>query len=463
MNLDRRKFLKRTAVLAAASSCAQSSIGAEAAAKAAPAKPGAAPPALPPPNRPSMVEADGSLRFDYGEEGLILNWGLQPWMVCTASGALIVQSHVPEKAVPTARMHFPAALRTVISRDNGRTWNPLPAPPGTNGINLEGGGIQLRDGTLLAFDTYITPGDKPNLGLGERYRSNDDWRTLEGPEEVTFELPNVDFFASKDDVGKKHDAQRLHRRILELPNGDLLTTVYGWLKGDTAPTTYMPSMHRTRVMLVRSSDRGRHWRFIATIAADNTAGTEGLNEPALVRVSQGPHAGRLICLMRTGRELREAISDDEGKTWTAPKPRVFAGLDVYRTELWVDMFRTIAGSTGKLLDENNPDELRGAAVDPDLIELRSGLLVAAFGLRIPQKACWPHGHHPWNGNYLAVSTDHGATWKNVVRMTSGVETTHYMAIEETPNSNEIFVAYDFGSWGRRSRFTYGRHVKISRG
>jgi hypothetical protein len=73
-------------------------------------------------------------------------------------------------------------------------------------------------------------------------------------------------------------------------------------------------------------------------------------------------------------------------------------------------------------------------VDPDLIELRSGLLVAAFGVRVPQKLCWQHPEHPWNGNYLAFSYDHGATWKNVVRMTSGVLTTHYMAIRRPLSS-----------------------------
>ena len=144
------------------------------------------------------------------------------------------------------------------------------------------------------------------------------------------------------------------------------------------------------------------------------------------------------------------------------RPRVFAGLDIYRTELWVDHFRNFKGSKGKLLDENNPDDLRGAVVDPDLIELRGGLLVAAFGVRIPQKACWQHPEHPWNGNYLAFSSDHGQTWSNVVRMTSGVLTTHYMAVEETPTDNKIFVAYDLGGWSKgMPRDIWGRFVTVT--
>ena len=245
------------------------------------------------------------------------------------------------------------------------------------------------------------------------------------------------------------------------PNGDLLATHYGCLKGDNTPSTYMPSMIKSRVMLVRSHDRGLHWQLVATIAVDPTLGTEGLGEPVLVRISAGPKPGRLLCLMRTGRELRESVSDDEGTTWSPSRPRVFAGLDVYRTELWVDHFRNFKGSKGKPLDENNPDELRGAVVDPDLIELRSGLLVAAFGVRIPQKACWAHPEHSWNGNYLAFSTDHGETWSNVVRLTSGVRTTHYMAIEETPTNDQVYVSYDLGGWGKgMRRDIIGRTLRV---
>jgi len=96
-----------------------------------------------------------------------------------------------------------------------------------------------------------------------------------------------------------------------------------------------------------------------------------------------------------------------------------------------------------------------------LIELRGGLLVAAFGIRIPQKACWAHPEHSWNGNYLAFSADHGETWSNVARLTSGKLTTHYMAIEETLTDNRIFVAYDLGGWSKgMNRDVWGRFVNI---
>lgn len=452
----------RNLLLAAALIAPLTLIAAETNKPAAISNPPSASPAKPRPNIPEMIEADGKVRLTFGDEQLVIPRGLQPSMLCAKSGALIVQAQIPEKPFPTKRMVYPYAMETRVSRDDGKTWMLIPLKPGENGLNAEGGIVQLRDGTILALDTYIVPGAKPDEGIGQLYTSTNDWQTLEGPKDVPFDLPNVNFYASKDDGGHPHDAQRLHRRILEMPNGDLITTFYGQLHGDNTPSTYMPSMMKARVMLVRSKDRGQHWNLVSTVAVDPTIGTEGFCEPTIARLSKGPNAGRLICLMRTGRELREAFSDDEGVTWSPHRPHVFAGLDIYRTELWVDRFRNFKGSKGKLLDENNPDELRGAVVDPDLIELRSGVLVAAFGVRIPQKACWKYPEHSWNGNYLAFSLDHGKTWNNVVRLTSGVLTTHYMAIEETPTDNKIYVTYDLGGWSKgMNRDVYGRFVEVA--
>ncbi|HEX5244713.1 MAG TPA: sialidase family protein, partial [Tepidisphaeraceae bacterium] len=368
-------------------------------------------------NVPNGIQSDGMLQLSFGEEHLILPRGLQPSLLCTRAGTLILQAQLPQKSFPSKRISYPYALATQLSRDGGKHWTTIPLTPGVNGLDMEGGIMQLRDGTIIALDTYITPGDRPGLGMGQLYVSKDEWKSVEGPIDVEFDLPNAKFTGSTDDGGRPHAAHRAHRRIIELPNGDLLTTLYGWLEGDATPSTYAPKMMKTRVMLVRSSDRGKHWHFVATVACDPLIGTEGFGEAVLCRLSSGPQPGRLLCLMRTGRNLYQSRSDDEGRTWSSPRELVIAGLDVNRTDLWIEHFRKFKDFHGKLLDEHNLDELRGAVVDPDLIELRSGLLVAAFGVRVPQKLCWQHPEFPWNGNYIAVSSDHGETWANVVRIT----------------------------------------------
>ncbi len=449
MHHGRRTFLKVSALAAAAPgfASAQSTEAKE---------------AIPFQNLPSMVEADGQLRFDFGKEHMVLPSGLQPSLLCTAKGTLVAQGQMPEKPVETPRMHYPSAMGTVISRDAGQTWTRIPLAPGSNGVNLEGGMVQLRNGTILALDTYIVPGSRPDQGTGQLYTSTDDWRTLSGPQDVVFELPGIDFFSSTDDGGRPYAAARLHRRILEMPNGDLLTTIYGIVKGDKTPAAYRPTMMRTRVLLARSTDRGQHWSLVSTVAVNPAVGTEGFGEAVLAHANGPQGKGRLLCFMRTGRDLYEATSEDEGKTWSTARPRIFAGLDIHRTELWVDMFRNVRGRTGRMLDENNPDELQGSVVDPDLIQMRDGTLAAAFGIRIPQQLCWPNFQHPWNGNYLAFSQDRGNTWSNVVRITSAVPTTHYMAIEETPNAGELFVTYDLGFWNHSTRYICGRTVRVTK-
>jgi len=410
-------------------------------------------------NEPQTVLANKRVKLTFGPEVMIVPDGLQPSMLCTRKGTLIVQSQNSKKPHPQKRIYYPFAMTTVVSRDGGNTWNEFPLQEGENGVDMEGGIIQLKDGTIMALETYVTPGDKPDTGIGLVYTSKDEYKTLQGPFEMTFDIPNADFYASSDDGGRPHVAMRLHRRVLELPNGDLLTTIYGFQKGDNAPSDYQPNMKKSRVMLFRSTNKGKHWNFVSTVAVDRNVGSEGFGEPVIVRVSKGPKAGRLICQMRTGYDLYSNHSDDGGKTWSPAKVLTYADLDVRKTELWKDRFKNVKRK-GMPIDLNSK-ELLGAVVDPDLIETRSGVLVAAFGVRIPAKLCWTDPTFPWNGNYLAFSLDHGDTWSHVTRLTTGVDTTHYMAVEETPKNNELFVVYDMGHWGKPTRYTCGRKVKFS--
>ena len=402
-----------------------------------------------------IFKADPQMRLQVGAERLIMEGGLQPSMLCTATGTLVVQAQITDPPLPTKRISYPSAIKTVVSRDGGNTWTEFPRPPGENGVNFEGGAIQLRHGRILALDTYVTPGPGDGAGLGQVYASDDDWRTLQGPTENSFKIPGVNFHGSTDDYGRSHAAARLHRRILELPDGDLLTTAYGWFQGDQSPVYYRPTLWKTRSFLLRSGDQGRNWQLVSTIAVDPKLTPEGFAEPVLARISQGPHAGRLRCYMRTGRDLYETWSDDEGVTWVPPRPVDFGVVDVHRTPEWAELFRGVTDKEGK------PIDLEGSMVDPDVIELRSGVLVCAVGARIPARVCWPRAQAPRNGDYLAFSLDHGETWSHVVQLASGVLTTHYMAIAETPTDNELFVTYDLGDWSSgKGRSIFGRPVKI---
>ena len=117
--------------------------------------------------------------------------------------------------MPSERIRFHWRIASYLSRDLGATWQATPQLAGRNELYMEGGAVELSDGTFLQLDTYITPG-KLGWGKGLMLISRDDMQTYEGPIEINVELPDVDF-DGKDDGGNPHVAIRFHRRVLELP------------------------------------------------------------------------------------------------------------------------------------------------------------------------------------------------------------------------------------------------------
>ncbi len=159
-------------------------------------------------HEPKLILSDGKLRLTFGEERVILPRGLQPSLLRTHSGALLLQAQLPQKPFPAKRIAYPYAMSTRVSRDGGLTWTTIPLKPGDNGLNMEGGAVQLRDGTIVALDTYVVPGEVPGMGVGQLYLSTDDWKTVRGPRDVLFDMPRAKFTGSSDDGGRPHAAQR---------------------------------------------------------------------------------------------------------------------------------------------------------------------------------------------------------------------------------------------------------------
>src|SRR5688572_10176834 len=84
-------------------------------------------------NTPEMILWDGSLAVSFGEERLVLPRGLQPSMLVTRSGSVILQAQVPEKPFPSKRMTYFSAMSTRVSRDGGLSWTDVPLKPNDNG------------------------------------------------------------------------------------------------------------------------------------------------------------------------------------------------------------------------------------------------------------------------------------------------------------------------------------------
>ena len=402
---------------------------------------------------------DVRLEVSLGAESTVVPGGNFPFMFRSRQGTLVVNGYVCR--FPTGARIRPAWNRpiagpgvplTVRSTDDGDTWQiwapekgirvtPATTPKlaevcdhlycsGCVGPASQGSMIELRDGTILIYDKEPEPlftegkfgiEGRPKGGrfVGRMWRSWDDWKTVTGPEETYLHVPG----AKPTQIGDHNSVVVgviFFRSVLELPSGDLLATMYGSFEADKSVAQYpggqAPDMKKFRSFLVRSEDQGRNWTYLSTIAVGDV-GQEGFAEPCMVRLTQGSNPGRLICLLRTGRNnpLYQVVSDDDGKTWSEP---------------------------GKL-------ELVGVA--PSLIEMDDGVLAVSFGHKPSVKD---------DGNFLAFSLDQGETWGHVTRVSSGV-TGAYTTVREI-RPGELYVVYDEREeyYGSPCKRILGRKVNV---
>jgi hypothetical protein len=123
-----------------------------------------------------------------------------------------------------------------------------------------------------------------------------------------------------------------------MDNGDLLATMYGYFRGDIKG--------QGRSILIRSTDKGKNWHYVSTIAYLGQAGRGyGCVEPMMIRTG----TNRFLAMIRTWKKgydhepIYQVLSTDGGTTWS------------------------------------KPTEAANHGVDPDLVMTDDGILVCSFG------------------------------------------------------------------------------------
>jgi hypothetical protein len=367
------------------------------------------------------------LQIELGPEQLVAESVRWPYLFQSRDGVTVLFGHVRWPPGGKYPIHY-----TSRSFDGRKTWQEWKhGPEHGRGPITEGSSVQLRDGRILVFDVHAEHTGNKRFETNF-WTSRDGFKTLEGPEKYSFSLPEAEV-NSFDDRGEPISRMYVRRSVLEAPNGDLLATAYGHFEADKFASEYNSKMHKSRSFLLRSTDQGKTWKYVSTIASGPVE-QEGFGEPVMVQLKQGPHTGRLICQMRTGREspIYQCESDDEGKIWTRPYPLHWTYSRFGRT-------RPIVGT------------------DPDLIEMQDGTLAMSFGHKPDYQD---------HGNYVAFSRDHGRSWENVTEISSTV-TVAYTGIREV-SPGELFVVYTTSDAYTSDRFanakvqTMGRSVKVHR-
>ncbi|NUQ63866.1 MAG: exo-alpha-sialidase [Pirellulales bacterium] len=292
------------------------------------------------------------------------------------------------------------------SADAGKTWQP--------GQAFHTGAYQFPDGEIVELGFHSKADQREGYFTIPLTRSTDDGRTTRSDTAV---LHIPDASGGTGDDGKPYEGPLADHAIVGLRDGSLLAAMYGQFKTDRVPVPTMPAewqCFKYRTFVVRSTDRGKTWQYLSTVAYDPAIGLESFCEADLLVLPRGD----VLCFMRTGGSggtytpLYLSRSSDDGKTWSKPAPIADRGV-------W-----------------------------PSACRMQSGILVCTYG-------------RP--GNWLTFSLDEGRIWTAGHCFYTG-PTTSYNSVEEIA-PDTLLVVYDrqqLDDSGNPRRETVGTTVTVKR-
>jgi hypothetical protein len=289
------------------------------------------------------------------------------------------------------------------SSDGGVTWT---LGPHTGTWTA----FEFCDGTLFELGYHSRPGPT-NTWVTDSYRTPPDGERVK--ETTVLRVPAP---PNKGDDSHTY-GPCLGHGVVEMDDGSLIATAFGRLEGDDVRVpAFEWEAYKYRTFLVRSTDRGRTWDYVTTIARDPEIGIESFCEPWLLRLPDG----ELLCFMRTGGYMSAekytpiylSRSRDDGATWSAPVPITDRGV----------MPRA------RLLD--------------------NGVIALSYG----RNGCW-----------LAFSLDMGHTWTGhfCYAANPSYENNHLAVLP----GNRILLFHDNMALqrdGREANETYGTWFKVER-
>jgi hypothetical protein len=301
------------------------------------------------------------------------------------------------------------------SYDNGHTWQTGPES------RMDKVAIDLGNGEILSINrnTKRRPDGKYSVQLR---RSTDNWET-QNNEQAEVDIPMASYTVTGS--GGRVDGFLFHHGIVQLPNGDIVASMYGNYEGDEILCDGYPTelnQRKYRTVVVFSKDKGKTWGDPVLVAYDKMLGRgipldhkmvgksipksragrpmvvpaitmEGFRESDLAVAPNGD----LVCVMRSGGR----------------NPKM--GVNLFPTPLYCSR----SSDGGK--HWTPPEQIADRGVSPNLVTMSNGIIVCTYS-------------RP--GNWLIFSDDDGKSWKGAFQFgTTGA--TNFI-IETEPGIIQVY-------------------------
>ena len=188
-----------------------------------------------------------------------------------------------------------------------------------------------------------------------------------------------------------------------MPDGSIQGLMYGAYAGDSD----------YRAIWVKSTDGGKNWSVVSTVAISTGDGPTVYCEPTVARC----YDGSLLCVMRTGyAPLYQCRSTDNGLTWSTPE--ILPGVS-----------------------END-----AYSADPHLYLMSNGVLVLSYG----RPYC----------KMLFSADGTGETWTDLTITYDKEDTSGYTGICEVAPNRLLLVGDKGADWQNPENFEIGANTVI---
>ncbi|MBT3383312.1 MAG: exo-alpha-sialidase [Prolixibacteraceae bacterium] len=246
------------------------------------------------------------------------------------------------------------------SSDGGKSWKQVDHILENSTYQYPG-----SDGEVIMFQSANPAGSSTNEGRPEVSLQKIN-------EEGVFE---ANFFRSKDNgISRESDPAKIFlpkefadwsgvlcRKIVKLADGNLLVSMY--IRNPEG------NLHEKmfRVLALQSTDRGKTWHYLSTIAfdmADDVRG-EGFNESALLVLPDG----KVICYIRSGASYQNSLGSYNNNDWNTKMPFSYGKQTA--------IYKSVSIDGGK--NWSYPDPITTHGVWPDALLMKNGIIAMTYG------------------------------------------------------------------------------------